>query len=114
MHTVIETLAYLRAARDEGMTEEEMTDAVDTVSRDPMAGDLVVGGGGCRKIRIAGKGRGKSGGYRVLTYHADEVTPVFLLTVLSKGTKANFSKAQVALLSRATKTLKASLTGGKG
>jgi len=93
------------------MTEEERNAAVETVARNPVAGDLIVGGGGCRKIRIAGKGRGKSGGYRILTYYADADTSIFLLTVLSKGTRANFSKSQVNDLAQATKQLKASLTG---
>jgi hypothetical protein len=110
MHVVIETPAYLRAADEEGMTDEERNGAVETLARNPLAGDLVVGGGGCRKVRIAGKGRGKSGGYRVLTYYADEDTPVFLLTVLSKGSRANFSKSQIQMLADATKRLKASLT----
>jgi hypothetical protein len=114
MHAVIETPGYLRAAHDEGMTAEEMDIAVETVSRNPLAGDLVVGGGGCRKIRIAGKGHGKSGGYRILTYYANLETPVFLLSVLSKGARANFSKAQIGLLAQVTKKLKASLTGGAG
>lgn len=111
MHAVIETPAYLRAADDEGMTEEERNAAIDAIARDPMAGDLIAGGGGCRTIRIAGKGRGKSGGYRILTYYADADTPVFLLTVLSKGTRANFSKSQVNELAGVTKQLKASLFG---
>ena len=111
MHAVIETPGYLRAAGEEGMTEEERTEALETVARNPKAGDLIVGGGGCRKIRIAGKGRGKSGGYRILTYYSDEDTPVFLLTVLSKGTRANFSKAQIQSLATVTKTLKDGLAG---
>ena len=77
MHAVIETRIYLRAPDDEGMTEEERARAVDTIARDPMAGDLIVGGGGCRKIRIAGKGRGKSGGYRVLTYYSERARQYF-------------------------------------
>jgi len=118
MHAVVETNAYLRAADDEGMTEDERIDAILTIAGNPLAGDLLVGGGGCRKIRIGGKGRGKSGGYRVLTYYVDEDTPVFLLTVLSKGSRSNFSKAQVQALATVTKTLKDSLggkvSGGKG
>jgi hypothetical protein len=111
MHAVVETDAYLRAADDEGMTDEERIGAILTVACNPMAGDLLVGGGGCRKIRIAGKGRGKSGGYRILTYYSDEDTPVFLLTVLSKGSRSNFSKVQVQALAAVTKTLKDSLAG---
>jgi hypothetical protein len=32
-----------------------------------MAGDLIVGSGGLRKVRVAGRGKGKSRGYRVVT-----------------------------------------------
>jgi hypothetical protein len=50
--------------------------------------------GGARKVRFAGKGKGKSGGYRIITYYAAEDVPVFLLDIYSKGTKANLSQAQ--------------------
>jgi hypothetical protein len=33
---------------------------IDTLAATPDAGELIVGSGGCRKVRIAGKGRGKS------------------------------------------------------
>jgi hypothetical protein len=95
MHAVIETPAYLRAADDAGMTDEERADAVDTVARNPLAGDLIPGAGGCRKLRIRGKGRGKSGGYRVVTYFASQDVPVFLVSVLSKNSRANFTRAEL-------------------
>jgi hypothetical protein len=34
------------------------------------AGDLMVGTGGARKFRMPGGGKGKRGGYRVITYFA--------------------------------------------
>ena len=67
LHTVVETGAYLASAKRTGMSEEEMRRTVDTVAADPTAGDLIVGSGGCRKIRVAGRGRGKSGGYSIVT-----------------------------------------------
>lgn len=105
MHTVIETPAYLRSAQKIGMTTSEMTVAVDTVSADPLAGDLIVGSGGCRKVRIAGRGFGKSGGYRVVTYFAIDAFTVFLIAVLSKGSDANFSDAQVNAMAKAVPNL---------
>ena len=45
-------------------------------------------------MRFAGRGKGKSGGYRVVTYYAGSDIPVFLLAVLSKGERANLSKAE--------------------
>lgn len=106
MHTVVETPEYLKAAAKAGMTEDERVAAVDLVSVNPMAGDLIAGGGGIRKVRVAGRGKGKSGGYRVVTYYLDEGQPVFLLTVISKGQRANLTAGQ-------TQALKGSAKGEK-
>lgn len=69
MQSVIETEAYLRAAKDAGMADEERTAAVDLVAANPEAGDLLQGTGGVRKARLAGRGKGKSGGYRIVWYY---------------------------------------------
>ena len=76
------------------MTDEERAEAVDFLAERPDAGDVIPGTGGCRKVRIAGKGKGKSGGYRVITLYADGDTPVFLLTVISKGKRADLTQGQ--------------------
>lgn len=104
METVIETPAYLAAANRAGMTEVEMTDAVNTISADPQAGDKIKGSGGVRKVRIAGRGFGKSGGYRVFTYYVSTYG-VFLLTVISKGKAANLTQAQINVLAVVTKAI---------
>lgn len=105
LHTVVETPSYLASAKEEGMSAAEMKAAVDLVAANPEAGDLIVGSGGCRKLRIAGKGRGKSGGYRVVTYYCGLDAPVFLLAVLAKGSRTNFSKAECNAMAKATKTI---------
>lgn len=93
METVVETSAYLAAAKDAGMTDDERIAAVNLVSADPEAGDLMVGTGGCRKVRLAGKGKGKSGGYRLITFYRAGGR-VFLLTVFAKGERANLSQGE--------------------
>jgi len=50
--------------------------------------------GGARKVRIAAKGRGRSGGYRIITFFGGDDIPVFLLKIYSKGTKSNLSQAE--------------------
>ena len=110
MQTVIETGAYLSTAADVGMTEEERAAAVDLIAKNPEAGDGMSGTGGCRKLRLAGRGKGKSGGYRLITYYANPGVPVFLLTVFSKGEKANLSKAERNALAKLTEILVVSLT----
>lgn len=52
------------------------------------------GTGGARKVRFAGRSKGKSGGYLVITFFAAEDIPVFLLDVYGKDTQANLSKAE--------------------
>lgn len=94
MHVVIETPTYQRSADRSGLTEDERTAIVTLVANDPTAGDLMEGTGGARKLRIAGRGKGKSGGYRVITFYAADDVPIFLLDLYGKGEKANLSKAE--------------------
>jgi hypothetical protein len=105
VHSVVETNAYLAAAKAAGMSDEERTLVVNLLATDPLAGDLMVGTGGCRKIRIAGRGKGKSGGYRVITVFGGNDVPLFLLTVFGKDEKANLTKAERNALAAVTQTL---------
>jgi hypothetical protein len=109
MHSVIETEAYLRAAKDAGMSTDEMTAAVDLVADNPEAGDVMQGTGGVRKVRLAGRGKGKSGGYRIVYYFGGGNIPLFLLTVFGKGEKANLTQGERNALRALTATLKESL-----
>lgn len=106
MHAVIETNAYLKAADDAGMDEEERGAVVDLIAADPKAGAIMPGCGGARKLRVRKPGTGKSGGYRVITYFGGIETPVFLLTVFGKGEKDNLTKAERNALAELTKRLK--------
>jgi hypothetical protein len=94
MHTIIETAGYLSAASDAGMTDEERNTVVDVLAANPTAGEIMPGCGGARKLRVAKPGKGKSGGYRVITYFGGEDVPVFLLTVFGKNERANLTKAE--------------------
>ena len=110
MHTVIETAAYLQAAKHADMGEDERAAVADLIAANPEAGEIMPGCGGARKLRFAKQGGGKSGGYRVVTYFAGEDVPVFLLTVFPKNVKANLSKGERNDLAELTKTLRATLT----
>lgn len=96
MHTVVETPSFLAAAAKAGMTETERVVAIDLIAANPAAGDIIPGGGGARKVRVPGRGKGKSGGYRVLTYYMTDDEPVFLLSVINKDKAANLTDAQKA------------------
>lgn len=94
VHTVIETYAYLRAAVEARLSEAEREGIVLAVAENPELGEPIPGTGGCRKFRFAGRGKGKSGGYRVITFFSGRTIPVFLITVFSKGEKSNLSRTE--------------------
>lgn len=91
------------------MSSDEMTSAVDLVAADPEVGDVMQGTGGVRKVRLAGRGKGKSGGYRVVYFYGGGDIPVFLLTVFGKDEKANLTQGERNALRSLTRTLKESL-----
>ena len=111
MHTVIETQAYIAAARETGISETEREEIIVLVANDPTLGELIVGTGGARKFRVAGRGKGKSGGYRVISFYAADDIPVFLLTVFGKGEKDNLTKAERNALGASLKVLAAGYRG---
>jgi hypothetical protein len=65
VQTVVETPTYLAVA-NKLFSEEERADIVALVAADPECGDVMRGTGGFRKVRVARKGMGKSGGARVV------------------------------------------------
>jgi hypothetical protein len=81
----------VRAAR---LSDDELMDIVATIAADPLAGDLMAGTGGARKLRHPGRGKGKSGGYRTVHYFGGDDVPVFLLALYGKGERDNLSKAE--------------------
>lgn len=77
---------------------------IDELKVNPLQGvDL---GGGMRKIRIAihSKGKGKSGGARIITFNAlisEDKTHVLLLTIYDKSERESISDKEInEILSR--------------
>ena len=68
MYTVIKTPVY--TGKVEGiLTDDEREAFAVFIAQNPKAGSVVRGSGGVRKLRWAQKGRGKSGGVRVIYYN---------------------------------------------
>ena len=81
--TVVETRPFMKAAADL-MTDREREGFISFIARYPASGAIVKGSGGVRKARWAAKGRGKSGGVRVIYYYHSQAVPLFLLRGCSK------------------------------
>ena len=87
------------------MSEEDLQRLEDVLGRNPSAGEEMVGTGGCRKLRFSRAGRGKSGGYRVITFFTGPNLPVFLLTVFAKNERANLNQSERNALAKMTDVL---------
>jgi mRNA-degrading endonuclease RelE of RelBE toxin-antitoxin system len=94
VQTVVETESYLRDARATGLADDERKRITDFIAANPDAGHEIPGTGGARKVRFAGKGKGKSGGYRVITFYSGEDIPVFLLNVFAKNEKTDLPQKE--------------------
>jgi hypothetical protein len=84
MLTVIESPYFLSKTADflDDVTRREF---IDWIAVNPLAGDLIKGSGGLRKVRWALPGRGKSGGMRVITYYVKADGEVWLLMAYTKA-----------------------------
>ncbi len=104
LQTVVETPAYLKAAR--GVLSDALrATVVNRVAENPELG--VPLGGGVRKGRVARLGHGKSVGARVVFLFAGEDIPVFLLTVFAENEKADLSNRDLTALIATAKELAA-------
>ncbi len=105
--TVVETKVFTGRAKGR-MSAAEVDRAIEVIARDPLCGDLIQGTGGIRKVRFAVKGRGKSGGVRIVYYYYNESMPVFLLTVFAKNEKADLTRAERNALGKVARALRES------
>jgi hypothetical protein len=90
----METDSFAGDVKRLGLSDDERHRITLIIANDPMAGELMPGTGGARKLRIAKEGKGKRGGYRVVTYFAADDVPVFLLAIFDKGEKIDLTQAE--------------------
>jgi len=93
LHAVIETPMASRRA-DALLSREERADLITALAADPLAGDVIVGLGGIRKLRFAPKGRGKSGAFRVIYYVLNGDRPILALLIYGKNEQSDLSAVQ--------------------
>ena len=91
--TVAETPVFIRRA-EQLLTKDEYADLITCLATFPRAGDEIVGTGGVRKMRFGAKGRGKSGGVRVIYYFYDEEMRIYALLVYGKNERADLTVRQ--------------------
>jgi mRNA-degrading endonuclease RelE of RelBE toxin-antitoxin system len=90
--TVAETSIFRKRAAAL-LSEEEHDELIEFLATNPEAGDEIVGTGGVRKVRFAARGKGKSGGVRVIYYYYSDGAPLYALLIYGKNEKADLSAA---------------------
>jgi mRNA-degrading endonuclease RelE of RelBE toxin-antitoxin system len=93
LFTVVETPIFSRRA-EALLTAGEHGELIDFLAANPYSGEEIVGTGGVRKVRFRAKGRGKSGGVRVIYYVVDEGLPLFALLIYGKNEQADLTSEQ--------------------
>jgi hypothetical protein len=107
MQTVVETPVFIRHAEDL-LSEDEHDELITYLATHPLAGDEIVGTGGVRKVRFAAKGKGKSGGVRVIYYLYDQNMPIYALLIYAKNERADLTPEQRKSVASFAAAIKAS------
>ena len=94
MYTVIETPVFRRLV-DDVWTADERQEFVVWLANNALAGDVIPGSGGLRKVRWSHSGMGKRGGARVIYYN---LLDDGIITLLMVYTKAKFDNLPPAFL----------------
>jgi mRNA-degrading endonuclease RelE of RelBE toxin-antitoxin system len=97
--TVIETAEFLRQAATV-WTPEQHDAFVAWIAANPLAGDVVPGAQGARKVRWAASGRGKRGGSRVIYFTRLDAGAVLLITVYVKAERSLLSASEIKRIRR--------------
>jgi hypothetical protein len=109
MHTIVEASTYLSDAKHAGLDQSDRDRVIDFIARNPSSGDVIQGSNGARKVRIARRNSGKSGGFRILSAYFGEDFPVVLLAVYGKNERSNISKSDLHALSNLLVDLKSEM-----
>jgi hypothetical protein len=93
----IETSSFTQGV-SELLSDESYAELQQYLTAHPDAGAVIQGTGGLRKIRWNVRGRGKSGGARVIYFHVVDRDQIQMLLIYRKGIKADLSSAEKKIL----------------
>jgi len=96
----IETPTFY-ADRERHLPDDAFATFQQELADRPDAGDLIPGGHGLRKIRVALQGRGKRGGGRVIYFWLVAESQILLVALFAKNVRMDLTKRQLKALAQA-------------
>ena len=95
----IETTLFTKKVKDY-LDDEQYRALQNTLIEDPLAGDVIPGMSGLRKVRWGSKSKGKRGGIRIIYYWQKSDKQIYLLTVYAKNEMSDLSANEKKILKR--------------
>jgi len=94
MLTVIETPIFQKQAA-KIWSESERMEFIDWIADNPLAGDVIPGADGARKVRWSVAGKGKRGGSRVIYFNLSADGALLLVAVYAKSEQDNIATGDI-------------------
>jgi mRNA-degrading endonuclease RelE of RelBE toxin-antitoxin system len=94
MYTVVETPTFQKQA-EKIWSESERIEFIDWIAENALAGDVIPGADGARKVRWSVSGRGKRGGVRVVYFNLTEQGVVLLVMIYAKAAQSNIQPGEI-------------------
>jgi mRNA-degrading endonuclease RelE of RelBE toxin-antitoxin system len=94
MRTVIETPTFQKESEKIG-SEDERLAFIGWISANPLAGDVIPGADGARKVRWSVAGKGKRGGVRIIYFNLTEQGVIVLITLYQKSDQTNIQPSDI-------------------
>lgn len=99
MQTVIETVDFQKQAA-KIWSDDERLEFIDWIAANPLAGDVIPGADGARKVRWSIAGKGKRGGVRVIYFNVVEHGEIWLMAIYAKADQANILAKDIKKVSK--------------
>jgi len=96
-----------------GLEDSDAARLEQELIRNPLAGAVISGTGGLRKMRFALPGAGKSGSVRVCYSYFPEQELILLVVAYGKNQKADLSRAEKKAIAQLLREFEQRISGGE-
>ena len=96
---IIETSIFTKHIKNL-LSDDEYRLLQNTLIKNPEIGKVIKGTGGLRKVRLAIKGKGKSGGVRTIYYWSKATEIILMLLIYKKNEQDNLTITQTKILTK--------------